>query len=60
MQPDDIAIEPAPSASELGITSAEKPLAESLVRPHETRAMPGYGGWLEGVMGRPALPADGR
>ncbi len=58
MQPADIPIESAPCSSEPGITSAEKPLAESPVRPHETRAMPGYGGWLEGVVGRPARPAD--
>ncbi len=58
VQPADIPVESAPCSSEPGIDNAEKPMAESLVRPHETPAMPGYGGWLEGVMGRPAQPAD--
>lgn len=55
VQPDDRLPEPAPSAPEPGLTHAEEPARESLVRPRETLA---YGKWLEGVMGRPALPAD--
>lgn len=55
VRPADRLLESAPGASEPGLANAEEPAVEGLARPRETLA---YGRWLEGLMGRPALPAD--
>lgn len=53
VRPADRLPESAPGASEPGLANAEEPAVEGLARPRETLVR-----WREGLMGRPALPAD--